>query len=669
MLSHIAPPRRFAAHAGWAPALLPAALTLYLAFHSGGFFPAATSLAAAELAIAVAGVLVLARRPLEPPGVALVAAVAALAALAAWTLLSGSWSGSMARALPEYARALLYALALVLSGLLPFDAGRIRWMLYGLAAAIVAICTLALVARLLPHAIHDPALAEQSRLGYPLTYWNALGLMAGIGIVLCGHLACSARDAPAARVLGAASVPLLTLTLYYTLSRGSSWAAVAAVAVYLVVGRPRALLSGALATAPATLIVLAVANPTDALTGGNPFGPQAVAAGRHVAIALVACVAGAGLLRWLLLPLDRRFASFRLPAGARRPVMATAAVAALAFAVVAGAVLNVPGVVDAKYRQLTAQNDAQPGGGGSRLFSADTNGRRAHWDVALAEFRHDRLHGGGAGTYALSWEKERPNTVSVQDAHSLYLETLGELGLVGFVLLIAALVLMLGAFAYRARGPDRATFAALLAAGVGWALANAVDWHWEMPATTVWLFAFGGAALARSPRARGGLRSAGWGIAVRVTGVAVCVALAVTPARVAIAAGRYEDALDNFRNGRCGQAISDARSALSVEGQKAGPYALIAFCDMREGRFGAALDAARSAHARDPRNWETYYDLAAARAARGLDPRASAGAAASLNPNDPLASRAPAAFGGRGRREWIDAGRRAMLPPPSPDQP
>ena len=120
-------------------------------------------------------------------------AAVALGALAGWTLLSATWSDSLARALPEYTRALLYALTLVLFGLLPFDSRRIRWMLYGLAAAIVAICAAGLVARLLPHAILDPALAEKDRLGYPLTYWNSLGLVAGVGIVLSGHLACSER--------------------------------------------------------------------------------------------------------------------------------------------------------------------------------------------------------------------------------------------------------------------------------------------------------------------------------------------------------------------------------------------------------------------------------------------------------------------------------------------
>ncbi len=104
-------------------------------------------------------------------------------------------------------------------------------------------------------------------------------------------------------------------------------------------------------------------------------------------------------------------------------------------------------------------------------------------------------------------------------------------------------------------------------------------------------------------------------------------------------------------------------------GQQEAPYALIAFCDMREGHYRLALGAARAAHERDPHNWETCYGLAVARAATGLDPRAAAERAAVLNPNEPLASTAPTALDGHGRRAWIAAGRNAELLPPTPGDP
>jgi O-antigen ligase len=123
--------------------------------------------------------------------------------------------------------------------------------------------------------------------------------------------------------------------------------------------------------------------------------------------------------------------------------------------------------------------------------------------VSVAAFKRDPLKGDGAGTYELDWARERETPVEARDGHSLYIETLGELGLVGFAVLGICLLVILGGFAARARGRDRALFAALLAAGVTWALASGVDWNWEMPAVTIWFFALGGAALARKRPERG----------------------------------------------------------------------------------------------------------------------------------------------------------------------
>ncbi len=101
-------------------------MTAFLAFRSGGFFPGATSLAAVEVAILAALWLVLARRPFEGVSTPFCMAAVALGGLALWTLLSATWSDSLARALPEYTRALLSALTLVPFGLMSFDVRRIR---------------------------------------------------------------------------------------------------------------------------------------------------------------------------------------------------------------------------------------------------------------------------------------------------------------------------------------------------------------------------------------------------------------------------------------------------------------------------------------------------------------------------------------------------------------
>jgi hypothetical protein len=644
-------------------ALVPGGSTAYLAFNHGGFFAGATALAAAELGVVLAIYLLLARRPAAGLGVFSVAAAVAMAAFAAWTLASSGWSESPVRATPEYVRALLYGLALVTFAVLPYSVRRLRLMLYGLAFAIVAICVTALLARTLPELLPAAADIKPHRLGHPLGYWNALGLLAAIGIVLCGHLASSVREPRVARVAGAAAIPLLTATLYYTFSRAGTWTALGAVALYVVVGRPRGLLCAALATVPAAAFALVAANPPGPLTGSDPLGPAAVAAGHRVALALLASAVVAAVVRAACLPLDDRLARLRLAGRLRRPVLAGAAAVGLAGVLAASVTLHVPSVVEAKYREFTSDRDHVAGyAGASRLGSAGSNGRIEHWEAALAAYRRDPLHGTGAGTYAQVWLLERHGEKPVRDAHSLYLEVLAELGLPGLLALVTALLLILGAFAARARGPDRALFAALLAAGLAWAAHAGVDWDWEMPAVTLWLFAFGGAALA----ARGRRRSTPYpvGLVARAAAVAACLALVALPARVAISESRLADARAAVARGDCSAADSAARAAARTMSDRPGPHHVIGFCHLRERRWGAARRALRRAVSSDRRNWELRYAHGVARAATGRDPRRELRLAVALNPHSDRARGGLEMLGASHARAWRRAGRRAPIAPP-----
>jgi hypothetical protein len=618
-------------------ALLPAALTAYFAFESGGYFAGAAALVAAELAILLALRCALSHRPLAGVSLPLALACLALAGYTAWTLASSEWSDAPARAQPEYVRALAYLLALAFFGALPYSVRRLRWTAYALAAAIVGVCVVALVSRTMPDVLQAAGQLRQDRLAYPLDYWNALGLLAGIGIVLCGHFACASRDAWAVRVLGAAAVPALTVTLYFTFSRGATWATLGAVAVYVIVGRPRGLLAGAIATVPTTAVALMAANPAGPLYRPSPLAPEAVAAGHRVALTVSLAVLAAAGLRALLLPLDGCVERLRLPERARRPVLAGAAVAVAAVVLAASAAAGVPEVLAGKYEEFSS-GEARPGGAGSsRLLSGSSNGRREHWEVSLASFRRDRLRGEGAGTYDVAWSRERPRPVAARDGHSLYVETLGELGVPGLVAVAMCLLLILGAFAYRARGPDRSLFAAFLAAGLAWAADAAVDWNWEMPALTLWLFALGGGALAVRRSRQDVPRPPRWaGLLLRVAGVAVCLALAIAPARLAISEALMARSLESLRAGDCAAARISARDALEASGRRAVPHHVIAYCEIGAARFAAATRALERGLRQDPHSWALRQASAVARAGAGLDPRRDARLALALNPGSEL---------------------------------
>ncbi len=85
-----------------------------------------------------------------------------------------------------------------------------------------------------------------------------------------------------------------------------------------------------------------------------------------------------------------------------------------------------------------------------RLFTFSNNGRIVLWHSAWREFLAHPVVGSGAGGFARWWLAHRTTTYFVIDTHNLYLQTLGELGVVGFGLLLVFLGVPLVA-AVRAR--------------------------------------------------------------------------------------------------------------------------------------------------------------------------------------------------------------------------
>jgi O-antigen ligase len=104
-----------------------------------------------------------------------------------------------------------------------------------------------------------------------------------------------------------------------------------------------------------------------------------------------------------------------------------------------------------------------------------------YWRVAWRQLEDNPLLGSGAGTFHQYWERaEMP--VSVRDAHSVYLETLAELGPLGIGLLLLTLGVPLLA-ALRARADP--TVAVAASAYAVFLVHAGLDWDWEMPAVTL----------------------------------------------------------------------------------------------------------------------------------------------------------------------------------------
>jgi O-antigen ligase len=637
------------------PALLPGLLVAVLGFQAGGFFPDAWAPVALVLAVALALRLATVERPFAGISGWTGAALAALAVLGVWVLLSASWSDAPGRAMIEFVRLLLYGLVLALCASAAAREGRLAWAVRGVAVAIGAVCIAGLITRLRPDVWSETGL-NAGRLDFPITYWNGMGFVAGIGVLLALHLAASSREPWWVRVPAAGLVPIAACTVYFTLSRGGIAAGVAGLVVYLLVGSSRATPGALVAIVPPTAVALSKAYGAELLISSDYADAAGRAEGREMVTTLVLCVAAAIVLRAAALLIDRLMAlapsPARLPMAVRAGAVAAVATIVLITAVAAGAPAYAERQVDRFVDSGTALPDTR-----DRLTDVSSSGRADNWDVALAAWRTERLHGTGAGTYQNEWNTRREIDLQVIDAHSLYLETLSDLGVVGLVLLAVALGSLLLGLVWRLGSDDRPTIAAVLAAMTAWAIHAGADWDWELTAVSVWMFGLAGLALARrAPLAGGGPPRL-----LRLIAALGCLILALVPGALWRSQEHLQTAAAAFERGDCPATVDAALNSLGALGARPEPWELIAYCDVRLGQPKLAEGAARAAIARDPANWEYHYALALVRGAAGEDPRAAAAAARRLNPREPLTTRAVRAFDTDRPALWERRARRLPL--------
>lgn len=631
-------------------------VVVFLSFNSGSFYPGTTGLAATLAALALILRVTLAGRPFRGLGRGAAVVAAPLALLAVLTLVSSAWSHSAARAVADFDRVLLYLELFVLGASLARTDGRLRAALAGTALGIVVVVGAGVVSRVLPDVLHTRPDLVDERLSYPLSYWNGFGLLAVVGIVLCTHLSCAREGNRLERTLAAAALPVLAAAVVLTLSRGSVAAAVLGLVAYAVVARPR---TGPLvllaAGIPAGVAVWASTRASE-LTS-HPRSGEALHQGHRLALVLAACVVAAAVLRWAAaLVLDDRLAGAEGFWRGFRLALPVVLVVVLVGAVLAGA----PGAVSRFYhgfvdeRAVTTQS-------ASRFLDPGANGRIDHWRVALRNFRRHPVIGSGAGTYEVAWLQHRRTPLTVVNAHSMFLGLLSDLGLLGGGLLVLALVAMGAGLLLRARRARRALYGAVFAAGLTWTFGAGIDWDWELPATTAWLFPLAGLALARPAVRAASVRA--WGNTMRlVTGIALLV-LAITPALMALSQAALDSSVAAFRANNCPAAISHALDVSKYMGPRPEPYEVLGFCDVQLGQPGLGAQQLQRAVDRDPNYWEYQYGLAIVRGAAGLDPRPAARQALELNPFEPLAQEGVRRFRKGGPSQWRREALKAPLPP------
>jgi hypothetical protein len=458
-----------------------------LAFFAGGYFDG-PRLVATLVAWGLVLVAVLSSPEILPrrwPGRA---ALLGLALITVWTAVSLAWAPLAGPATDNLVRNLLYLGALLAAIPILRDRRAARAVEPMLALGAFAAVGYGLSGRLLPGRIDLLASVKGGgRLEQPITYWNAEGLLAAMGLVLCIRLAGDITRPLAVRAAAAAGSVVLGLGLYLTYSRGAIAAAVIGLVVLLaaVGSRPQLRALGLALAGCAIVVAGAVLLPGVASVEGT-LAQRKEDGWVMLAVVAVTVLAAAALCAWISAAERRERWSTGTFRGARRlPALAGVTLA-----------LGLAGLIGSG---LAERSEPSEGRGAVRLTSVDSR-RYDYWRVATDAIAEDPLRGAGSGAFRVIWLRERPVAEGVLEVHSLPLEMAVELGLPG-LLGLGLLVIGTAVAAGRSLRSRPALAAGPAAAGTVWLVHATIDWDWQLPAVTLFALVLGGALIAASEAA------------------------------------------------------------------------------------------------------------------------------------------------------------------------
>lgn len=571
--------------------------------------------------------------------------------LAALTYASISWSVQPANSWLEANRTLSYLGAFAAAaGLARMWPGRWRAVIGGVATAATVISLYALIVKVFPATLDtgDPL----GRLRAPFDYWNAVGLMAAMGIPACLWAGARREQAPVLRALTVPAIAILIPALLLSYSRGALIVAVIGTAFWfaLVPLRLRgAVILAAGAAGGAAISIWALSTRSinadgvaiAARTGaGHSFG--------LVLLVVLALATAAGVAT--------TFATDRVrvaPAVRRRTgtvlIVLVALLPVAGIAALTASSRGLTGEVSHIWNTLTNPNGVvsdRP----DRLVQL-SNSRPHYWSEALKIGEHHLVAGAGALGFSTAQGQYTSGVFDslhahVDHAHGYLHETFADFGLIGIALSLALLVAWTVAAA-RALGvrwslrpaialrappaeyaAEHAGLLTLAAVVLMFGLHSLIDWTWFIPGTAVlalvcagWLAGRGPlrAPVGRLARRRQPSRSPAAGAITAAVLVATVVVawVIVQPLRSADA---YDAAVVQVTRGNAAAALTDAREAQASNPVSVDPLWLQAAIHSGAGDPGAArreLVKATSVQPSNPETWERLgcYDLTRGRPA------------------------------------------------------
>ncbi|HVL95198.1 MAG TPA: O-antigen ligase family protein [Solirubrobacteraceae bacterium] len=556
-----------------------------------------------------------------------------LVLFAAWTGASIAWSVAPDRSWVELNRAIAYVLTVFVGLVLGTSLARApERVARALAYASIPVALYALGGKTLP-GFHIDGLINLdqaggvNRLKAPLQYWNALALFCVSGLLPMLRMAADPWRSPAGRIGALLGVYLLLLVITLTYSRGGMLALIAGLVVFFALSTERvraAVVFFAALFASSIPLFVALTRP-DLIADRVPLERRE----DDALVVLVTVLVVALLLAAFGVVVDRlrRSRAFS-PERARRigrPAMAVVG-ALLVLSVVNAAV---SGRIAASFESFKDTSAPARTTDPNRLLSANSGNRWTWWEEAAGAWSDKPVAGWGAGSFPVTHKLYRRNLLGVQQPHSVPLQWLAEVGLVGLLLAAGGILALLAAALARVRAtpwalagapPDRGYAAALLAVAVAWIVHSFLDWDWDIPAVTLPMLLALGVLAARPRRGAGAVPSArGPVLAAAVLASVLVVVSALLPALADTRTGSAIEAsgAEGASAGRLADAAADAEVAARLNPLSVEPLLAAATIAVRRGRREEARALVLRALRRQPDNLDAWVQLAAFEFERG----------------------------------------------------
>ena len=358
----------------------------------------------------------------------------------------------------------------------------------GLGLAVAAVAGYGLLQKTYPDDFEVGGI-DGYRVDSTLGYANTAAVLLGMGAVLALSRMTALRN-PIARGLYAVLLLGSLVTLYLTLSRGGVGSFGVGLGVLFLLGANRLemLANLLLVSIPGAWLWWRMQD-LGALLDPRAATSQKVADGLVLRDDLILAFIVAFVLQAAYAYLAARY---ELTAVARRSLGVAAGIGAAVAAAAAVALLVTGyGGPGGAAREVFSNPDRGENAA-QRLLSLGAGFRADYWKLAWETWLANPFTGTGAGTFQYTWIEGRTGVQGVKQVHNLYLEQLTETGIFAFLALVAFVVVLLtttvGAARRHRPGEERLLLSGLVAAMVVYLVSSVVEWHWYLPAATLFFF-------------------------------------------------------------------------------------------------------------------------------------------------------------------------------------